>query len=61
MCLETLLDVTDCLPVLFACLFVTSVLMFHVGLEFIFCWRWQVVYVSLCSHAAVCVYPALQH
>ena len=42
------------------CLFVTSVLLFHVGLMFIFCWRWQVIYVSLCSHAPVCDYPALQ-
>ena len=30
-----------------ACLFVTFVLIFHVGLKFIFCRRWQVVYVSL--------------
>ena len=30
-----------------ACLFVTIVLIFHVGLKFIFCRRWQVLYVSL--------------
>ena len=30
-----------------ACLFVTFVLIFHVGLKFIFCRRWQVVHVSL--------------
>ena len=30
-----------------ACLFVTFVLIFHVGHKFIFCRRWQVVYVSL--------------
>ena len=30
-----------------ACLFITFVLIFHAGLTFIFCRRWQVVYVSL--------------
>ena len=39
-------NVTGC-NCLSACLFVTFVLIFHVGLEFIFCRRWQVVYVSL--------------
>ena len=32
-----------------ACLFVTFVLIFHVGLKFIFCRRWQVVYVFINS------------
>ena len=48
-------NVTGCNR-LSACLFVTSVLMFHVGFKFIFCRRGQVVYVSLCSHAPVCDY-----
>ena len=39
-------NVTGCNR-LSACLFVTFVLIFHVGLKFIFCRRWQVVYVSL--------------
>ena len=35
--------------------------MFHVGLKFIFCRRWKVVYMSLCSLAPVGDYPALQY
>ena len=37
-----------------------NILICHVGLQFIFCRRWQVLYASLCSHAPVCDYPALQ-
>ena len=40
--MEALLDVTDAV-LLIACLFVTSVLMFHVALMFIFGRRWQAV------------------
>ena len=39
-------NVTGC-NWLSACLFVTFVLIFHVGLKFISCRRWKVVYVSL--------------